>query len=137
MAFAPSAFWNSRSITHLANYLSPSLPMNSSDESIFPAASVRDKNSEQPCLKGVCGVHDNRVHWLRMKNITLSADEQLIEQARLLAKSQHKTLNAMFREWLEQFTAQSGGTKEFDALMKRLKHVQAGRRFSREEMNER
>jgi hypothetical protein len=26
-----------------------------------------------------------------MKNITLSADEQLIEQARLLAKSQHKT----------------------------------------------
>jgi hypothetical protein len=33
-----------------------------------------------------------------MKNITLSADEQLIEQARLLAKSRHKTLNAMFRE---------------------------------------
>jgi Family of unknown function (DUF6364) len=81
--------------------------------------------------------HENRVHWLRMKNITLSADEQLIEQARLLAKSRHKTLNAMFREWLEQFTAQSGGTKEFDALMKRLKHVQAGQRFSREEMNER
>jgi len=40
-----------------------------------------------------------------MKNITLSTDERLIEQARLLAKSQHKTLNAMFREWLEQFTA--------------------------------
>ena len=67
----------------------------------------------------------------------LSADEQLIEQARLLAKSQHKTLNAMFREWLEQFTARSGGTQEFDALMKRLKHVQAGRRFKRDEMNER
>ena len=72
-----------------------------------------------------------------MKNITLSADEQLIEQARLLAKSQHKTLNALFREWLEQFTAQSGGIQEFDALMKRLKHVQAGRSFSRDEMNER
>jgi len=43
----------------------------------------------------------------------------------------------MFREWLEQFTARSGGTLEFDALMKRLKHVQAGRRFSRDEMNER
>jgi hypothetical protein len=43
-----------------------------------------------------------------MKNIILSADEQLIEQARLLAKSQHKTLNAMFREWLERFTAQRG-----------------------------
>ena len=81
--------------------------------------------------------HENRVHYLRMKNITLSADEQLIEQARLLAKSQHKTLNALFREWLEQFTAQSGSTQEFDALMKRLKHVHAGRRFTRDEMNER
>ena len=72
-----------------------------------------------------------------MKNITLSANEQLIEQARLLAKSQHKTLNALFREWLEQFTSQRGGMQEFDALMKRLKHVQAGRHFSRDEMNKR
>jgi hypothetical protein len=72
-----------------------------------------------------------------MKNITLSADEHLIEQARLLAKSQHKTLNAMFREWLEQVTAQTGGVQEFEALMKRLKHVQAGRRFTRDEMNAR
>src|SRR5437762_14324891 len=71
-----------------------------------------------------------------MKNITLSADEQLIEQARLLAKSQHKTLNAMFREWLEQFTARSGVTQEFAALMKRLKHVDAGRGINRDEQNE-
>jgi hypothetical protein len=32
MAFAPSASWNSPSITHLASCLSPSLPMNFSDE---------------------------------------------------------------------------------------------------------
>jgi hypothetical protein len=64
-----------------------------------------------------------------VKNITLSADERLINRARLLAKSQHKTLNTLFREWLEQFTAQSGGAQEFDALMKRLKHVQSGQRF--------
>jgi hypothetical protein len=69
-----------------------------------------------------------------MKSITLSADEPLIEQARLLAKSRRKTLNALFREWLEQCTARSGDVLEFDALMKRLKHVQAGRRFSRDEM---
>jgi hypothetical protein len=72
-----------------------------------------------------------------MKNVTLSADENLIEQARLIAKSRHKTLNALFREWLEQFTAQHGGKQDFDALMKRLQHVKAGRRFSRDEMNER
>lgn len=76
------------------------------------------------------------MHWFSMNNITLSADERLIEEARLLAKSQHTTFNAVFREWLEQFTARSGGTQQFDALMKRLKHVQAGRRFSRDEMNE-
>ncbi|MGB9433691.1 MAG: hypothetical protein WBQ89_15725 [Candidatus Acidiferrum sp.] len=72
-----------------------------------------------------------------MKNVTLSADENLIEQARLVAKSQHKTLNAIFREWLEQLTTRSGNTQEYDALMRRLKHVKAGRRFSRDEMNER
>src|SRR5438874_1312457 len=75
--------------------------------------------------------HGTRVHYLRMKNITLSAEEQLIAQARLLAKSRHKTLNAMFREWLEQFTAQSGGAQEFDALLKRLELVQAGSRVRR------
>jgi hypothetical protein len=83
------------------------------------------------------GLHEIRVHYLRMKNITLSADEQLIDQARLVAQSQHKTLNAMFREWLQQLTSQSGSTQEYDALMKRLKHVQAGRRFTRDQMNER
>jgi hypothetical protein len=77
------------------------------------------------------------VHGFRRKNITLSADEHLIERARLLAKAQHETLNAPFREWLEQFAAQSGEVQQYDALMKRLKHVQAGRGFSRDEMNER
>jgi len=33
--------------------------------------------------------------------LTLVDRESLIEQARLLAKSRHKTLNGMFREWLE------------------------------------
>lgn len=72
-----------------------------------------------------------------MKNITLSAEEELIEQARLVAKSQRKTLNAAFREWLQQFTRQAGSSQEFDSLMKRLNHVRAGRRFTRDEMNER
>lgn len=72
-----------------------------------------------------------------MKNVTLSADENLIEQARLVARSQHKTLNAAFREWLVQFTAQAGNGQEFDSLMRRLRHVDAGRHFNRDEMNER
>ena len=72
-----------------------------------------------------------------MKNITLIAHEHLIDLARAMARSQHKTLNAAFREWLEQYTAQTGAGPEFDSLMRRLQHVQAGRRFGRDEMNER
>jgi hypothetical protein len=77
------------------------------------------------------------VYTVPVKNITLSADEHLIERARLQAKSQHKTLNSAFREWLERFAGQSGDVQQFDALMKKLKHVEAGRRFSRDELNER
>ncbi len=72
-----------------------------------------------------------------VKNITFSADEELIERARQVARSQGKTLNAAFREWLRRYTAQPGSGKEYDALMTRLRHVQPGRRFSRDEMNER
>jgi hypothetical protein len=57
----------------------------------------------------------------RMKNVTLSANENLIEQARLIAKAQRKIPNSAFREWSEQFTRQSGNAQEFDSLMKRLK----------------
>jgi len=73
-----------------------------------------------------------------MKNITLSADEHLIDRARQTARAEHKTLNAAFREWLEQYTAQNGDVEEYDRLMQRLRgHIVAGRKFTREEMNER
>lgn len=72
-----------------------------------------------------------------MKNITLSADEDLIEQARLVARSQRRTLNAAFREWLVQFTTRSVSGQEIDSLMRRLRHVKAGRKYTRDEMNER
>jgi hypothetical protein len=95
------------------------------------------KYRARPVASGYCASHCSRVHYFRMKNVTLSADEDLIEQARLVARSQHTTLNAAFREWLERFTAQAGSTQDFDALMNRLQHVKAGRRFTRDQMNER
>jgi len=72
-----------------------------------------------------------------MKNITLSADEGLLEQARHIAHSRHKTLNAEFREWLASYTAQNGAAEAYDALMSRLAHVSINRKYSRDEMNER
>jgi hypothetical protein len=82
--------------------------------------------------------HEFRVHYIRMKNITFSADEDLIEQARAVARSRRTTLNTAFREWLVQFTARPTRAREIDALMRRLKYVDSGgRRFTRDELNER
>lgn len=39
-----------------------------------------------------------------MKNITLSADESLIELAREEARARKTTLNALFREWLKEIS---------------------------------
>ncbi|HEX4277265.1 MAG TPA: hypothetical protein VHZ74_18035 [Bryobacteraceae bacterium] len=72
-----------------------------------------------------------------MRNVTLSADECLIDQARQVARSQHKTLNQAFREWLESYARPESAVEKYDALMKRLSYVNAGRKFTREEMNER
>jgi hypothetical protein len=72
-----------------------------------------------------------------MKNVTLSADENLIEQARLVAQARRTTLNAAFREWLEQYAAQSGSGAAIESLMRRLKHVKASGRYTRDERNER
>jgi hypothetical protein len=70
-----------------------------------------------------------------MKRVTLTADKALIEQARLVARSQHKTLNAAFRQWLVEYPTQSGNGLEFDSLMKRLRHVKSGGHFTRGQMN--
>jgi hypothetical protein len=82
-------------------------------------------------------VYTISVYTIIVKNITLSADESLIERARLVAQTESRTLNAAFREWLEQYTARAGGGAAFDALMRRLGDVKPGRHFTRDEMNER
>jgi hypothetical protein len=41
-----------------------------------------------------------------MKNVTLSANETLIEQARALARLRGTTLNDEFRKWLSDYTSE-------------------------------
>ena len=72
-----------------------------------------------------------------MKNITLSAEENLIELARETARAHNKTLNQLFREWLESYTRPNSTVEQHEALLKRLAYVGDGRRFTRAEMNER
>lgn len=82
--------------------------------------------------------HSFCAHYFRvLKNITLSAEGKLIEAARTRAQKERTTLNSVFREWLARYSAKDAARARYGSLMRRLRHVTAGRRFSREEMNER
>jgi len=72
-----------------------------------------------------------------MKKITLSAEERLIEQARAQARAQKTTLNQMFREWLAGLSEDQERVRKIDALFARYDGVDAGGKFSREEMTAR
>ena len=72
-----------------------------------------------------------------LKNITLSADQKLIESARERARHEHTTLNAEFRRWLERYVNRNELVNNYEALMKELDYVRLGRKFLRDEMNER
>lgn len=45
-----------------------------------------------------------------MTSVTFSADQYLLNKARRIAAAEHKTLNEVFREWLDQYTASQPGT---------------------------
>jgi predicted transcriptional regulator len=72
-----------------------------------------------------------------VKNITFSAEENKIELAREVARSEHKTLNDAFRDWLEWYGSRTVTRAQIEALFEKLNHVNAGRKFTRDEMNER
>ena len=74
-----------------------------------------------------------------MKNITLSASEQLIEAARRRALIEHSTLNEQFRLWLEDYVRRP---QQANVALKTIRSLRGslftgGRKFTRDEMNER
>lgn len=76
-----------------------------------------------------------------MKNITFSAQEESIEKARKVAFLRHRTLNELFREWLdsidEDANRSENNTKTFANLWEQTNYLRVGKKVSREEMNER
>ena len=73
-----------------------------------------------------------------MKNITLSADENLIKAARRRAASEHTTLNEQFRLWLLEYSQKQQQLREYDKAINELRgKLKVGRKLSRDEMNER
>ena len=82
--------------------------------------------------------HETSAHYFRvMKNITLSADEHLIELAREEARARKTTLNALFREWLEQISRSDERRKKADEVIQRMSRYDSGGPFTRDELNER
>ena len=69
-----------------------------------------------------------------MKNITLSAEGSLIEEAREVARSRKTTLNQLFRDWLGELAARDERERRTAELMQRLDYVRADGPFTREEM---
>ncbi len=72
-----------------------------------------------------------------MQNVTFSAAKKLLERARQVARERTTTLNQLFRDWLAEIVKQPFATSNYDRLMERLRRVRSGRRFTRDELNER
>lgn len=72
-----------------------------------------------------------------VKNITFSAESELIGRAREKARERHTTLNLAFREWLEEYAGGRDRVKAFREAMKKLSYARPGRKFTREEANSR
>ena len=78
------------------------------------------------------------MHYTRIiKNVTLSADENLIEKARECARLQKSTLNSLFRQWLFELVKQKESEDRLKSLELRIGYARSGGKFSREEMNAR
>ena len=72
------------------------------------------------------------------KNITFAADEALIEEARAAARAENTTLNEQFRLWLEQYARKRRAARAMQTIADlQKKYSTGGRKFTREEMNER
>jgi hypothetical protein len=56
-----------------------------------------------------------------MKNITLSADEKLIEAAHARARAEHTTLNELFRHWLAEYVGHHERLQRYDQVIGALR----------------
>jgi len=69
--------------------------------------------------------------------IIFRAEATLIEQARAKATSENRTLNDLFQDWVRRYVQTRPSSQTYAELMRQLQHVSSGRKFSREEANER
>ncbi len=77
-----------------------------------------------------------------MKNITLSAQDQLIDELRQVSERQNTTVNDLFRLWSKAYIARVK-KRESEQRLRALREsvekfsFKSDRKYTREEMNER
>ncbi len=73
-----------------------------------------------------------------MKDITLSADEDVIAAAQERARAENTTLDEEFRRWLAEYSRSAQAAKAMAVIDDLRRYVRTdGRKFTRDEMNER
>lgn len=71
-----------------------------------------------------------------LRNITLSAQEQLIEAARAKAQAENRSLNDAFRDWLAVYAGHRDPVARYNELMERADKVSStGAAYQRDEAN--
>ncbi|MFI5103103.1 MAG: hypothetical protein ACHP9V_07015 [Terriglobales bacterium] len=71
------------------------------------------------------------------QNITFKNADKSDELAREEAQSQSTTLHELFRDWPKGLAGRKRRAQEYRVLMDELRYADAGRKFTRGEMNER
>lgn len=73
-------------------------------------------------------------------NVTLSIDEEVLEEARRRAEAMGTSVNQLVRQYLQQFAGKSSleaDAAEFERLSRAARGHSGGWRFNREELHER
>jgi hypothetical protein len=72
------------------------------------------------------------------RNITFTADETLIEEARAVAREENTTLNEQFGLWLESYARKRRAARGLDVMDRIGSYASSGgRSFTRSERNDR
>lgn len=76
-----------------------------------------------------------------MTNVTIAVDEELLKQARIRALEQGTSVNALLREYLEEYVGlrnrRAKAVEELLAISKRSRSRRGNRSWTRDELHER
>ena len=92
-------------------------------------ATKKDQFTRNPCARIICSI-----------NLTLSIDDEVVQQARRRAEAMGKSVNQLVREYLEQLAGKSdreAHIAELGELTRNSTGNSRGWKFNREEIHER